>query len=965
MGSMLNTIADYLITQSWQFSVVFGLVLAGTLALRKASAHWRYLLWLVVIAKCLMLPVVSLPLAVIPQNVERNQSERNERVSPSLTRIAEIESSIDNSNSITSPTLNPDEPATALAGVRVSSSADMNHFSVRTCLVIAWMLVVGMFLTYVFADVWVTHRRLTRTRFLADDEIRSTLATLSDRLGIRRTPTVYQASTAAQPFVWGWLRGDIYLPLYFTNTGSPEQQQAILAHELAHVARWDAAVNLIQIIVQALFFFNPLVWWMNKNIRQEREKCCDEVVLSALGTPPRIYCEAIVDMLALEYKARHTTPTLAVTGSTKNIEERITTILTPHRKFRRRPSFAAVVTLMIVAVGVLPTALVLTTRAETPARSDKQRLDTQNQADSLDAWQTDQVMDFGIINAQTREPIPGVSLELQNAGPGIDFQDIKVQTTDTNGRSPVKLPNHPPTAVRVYPSKPGFVPLRVYWAEEPFPNMPKSITIPMEPGKVFGGVIRNERGEAIPDVAITVHYWGTGSGDNPHVRANIDTKTTSDKHGRWQVEIMPAKINEDRLRIFLSHPDYISDHLKRGFIPMPVTERPALGKLFDQTAVMTMRKGETIQGRVVDEDGRPIANASLYDSDYYWFSPKKPRAKTGQNGDFRILGVKPGPLNLTIQATGYAPEFIDVRRASSPLKIQLKPGQTIHGRVVDENQKPVAETSIYAVGWRKHRDRLNLRAKTDTHGKFRLTDAPLDAVEYNVMKEGYMVVENLSLSPSPDEYSVVMKSPLRITGSVVDAETKKPLAKFTMMRGTDYDDGRAPQWMRYDQKTITNGEYETTIVQENFLYRIRVEAEGYLPGESRIFRAYDPDKGEVTYDFKLNKAAPLTGTVVGLDGEPLADAEVYLATQPIYINNRKINSDGESLSSKTDEAGRFEFPPEIEPFCLVAVHEQGVGIINEKEFKSSPHISIGPWTAKNERLQIIRRPAPGQHSDFP
>ena len=131
MGSMLNTIADYLITQSWQFSVVFGLVLAGTLALRKASAHWRYLLWLVVIAKCLMLPVVSLPLAVIPQNVERNQSERNERVSPSLTRIAEIESSIDNSNSITSPTLNPDEPATALAGVRVSSSADMNHFSVR------------------------------------------------------------------------------------------------------------------------------------------------------------------------------------------------------------------------------------------------------------------------------------------------------------------------------------------------------------------------------------------------------------------------------------------------------------------------------------------------------------------------------------------------------------------------------------------------------------------------------------------------------------------------------------------------------------------------------------------------------------------------------------------------------------------------------------------------------------------
>ena len=394
-------------------------------------------------------------------------------------------------------------------------------------------------------------------------------------------------------------------------------------------------------------------------------------------------------------------------------------------------------------------------------------------------------------------------------------------------------------------------------------------------------------------------------------------------------------------------------------------ELPPIEKLFDRTAMMVMRKGEMIQGRVTDEDGQPIANARIYDSEYYWFAPGKPRAKTGQDGDFHIAGVKPGPMKLTVQAPGCAPELIDVRRSPKPLKIQLRPGQAILGRVVDVNGRPIERVSVSARRWRGQRNRLHLKAESDADGKFRLTDAPTDAVEYDLGKKGYLILEYFPMSPSPDDYSVTLKAPVRIIGSVVDAETGNPLDKFSMIMGTDYDDGRAPSWMRYKTKTITNGRYETTIVQENFLFRVRVEAEGYMPAESRIFRAYDPDEGVVTYDFKLRKAAPLTGTVLGLDGEPLADAEVYLATQRMNIRNGKVSHDGDSLSRKTDGAGRFEFPPEVEPFCLVAVHKQGIGMITEEQFESSPNISIRPWTEENRRLQIIRRPTDGQHVDFP
>lgn len=186
-----------------------------------------------------------------------------------------------------------------------------------------------------------------------------------------------------------------------------------------------------------------------------------------------------------------------------------------------------------------------------------------------------------------------------------------------------------------------------------------------------------------------------------------------------------------------------------------------------------------------------------------------------------------------------------------------------------------------------------------------------------------------------------------------------------MIVGIGYDDGRATWWPRSMAKTIRNGRYEETIRQQGFLHQIRIEAEGYLPAESRTFRPYAPDRGEVTYDFKLSKAPPLNGTVIGLTGDPLADVDVYLATERINIAERKANFVGESPTARTDAAGHFEFPAEIEPYCLVVVHQQGIGMVTEKEFESSQRISIQPWTARNQTLQIIRRSAPGQSVDFP
>ncbi|HUU58711.1 MAG TPA: hypothetical protein VMZ50_04145, partial [Phycisphaerae bacterium] len=67
MGDLLNETANYLLRQSWQIAAVIGVVAAAAWVLRRSSAHWRYLLWLVVLAKCLVPPLLTVPLGVLPE----------------------------------------------------------------------------------------------------------------------------------------------------------------------------------------------------------------------------------------------------------------------------------------------------------------------------------------------------------------------------------------------------------------------------------------------------------------------------------------------------------------------------------------------------------------------------------------------------------------------------------------------------------------------------------------------------------------------------------------------------------------------------------------------------------------------------------------------------------------------------------------------------------------------------------
>ncbi|HEX4230126.1 MAG TPA: M56 family metallopeptidase [Bryobacteraceae bacterium] len=127
-----------------------------------------------------------------------------------------------------------------------------------------------------------------------------------------------------EPGVFGIWRPVILLPEGITEHLAPSQMKAILAHELCHVRRRDNLAAAIHLIVEAIFWFHPMVWWIGARLVEERERACDEEVLS-MGNGPNVYAESILKVSKF-YLGSRLTCMSGVTGS--DLKARIERIMT-------------------------------------------------------------------------------------------------------------------------------------------------------------------------------------------------------------------------------------------------------------------------------------------------------------------------------------------------------------------------------------------------------------------------------------------------------------------------------------------------------------------------------------------------------------------------------------------------------------------------------------------------------------
>ena len=169
-------------------------------------------------------------------------------------------------------------------------------------IVTVWL--VGMFFFLLKMLGGLLYLQRLRHRYLTPlpRQWQEMLGALAGELNLQRHVQLAESVLVRVPLVIGWLKPVILMPIGAVNSLTTEQVEAILAHELAHIARHDFLVNLLQSVIEILFYFNPAVWWISANVRTERENCCDDLAVQLCGDS-LAYAKSLVSLQEMHQAA--------------------------------------------------------------------------------------------------------------------------------------------------------------------------------------------------------------------------------------------------------------------------------------------------------------------------------------------------------------------------------------------------------------------------------------------------------------------------------------------------------------------------------------------------------------------------------------------------------------------------------------------------------------------------------------
>jgi len=212
-----------------------------------------------------------------------------------------------------------------------------------------WLCGVLVFSVKLIIQLYYTSQLPKHDCVLPSVQLQRTFNALQKKLNVTQRAKLLVSLRAEVPMVIGWLKPIVLLPLSMSTGLSLQQIEMLLAHELAHIKRYDYLVNLIQTMVEVLFFFHPAVFWLSKQIRAEREYCCDDAAIACCGTP-LAYANTLTNA---ELLRPHHIPTLAMAASGGDLLTRVNRMITQHHcTSNNKGSSTSLAGLLIVFVFV-------------------------------------------------------------------------------------------------------------------------------------------------------------------------------------------------------------------------------------------------------------------------------------------------------------------------------------------------------------------------------------------------------------------------------------------------------------------------------------------------------------------------------------------------------------------------------------------------------------------------------------
>lgn len=349
----LDSLAELCLAQLWQVTALAALVWLVTRLCCRHRPHLAYLLWMVVLVKCLAPPIAASRLSPFSWAM----AERVERFTAAKPAPMPIAATAD---------LTATETPTATADLALNS---VTPAPPRETWDIRWLMAAGaltiwaagsLILALIVVAKWIALLRVVRSAQAPSPAIATQLAGIANRLNLRRAVRIVVTDEPLGPLVFGVMRPTIVLPAAAIASSSDTASasadlEPVLAHELVHVRRGDTAASLLQTMAQVFWWFHPLVWWANREARRERERACDEEVITGLNCPPTRYARSLLSALEAAPHRRSAwapagMPMLSFTA------QRLAHLVRESARFRRRTPLGYWVAALLLLVILLPGA---------------------------------------------------------------------------------------------------------------------------------------------------------------------------------------------------------------------------------------------------------------------------------------------------------------------------------------------------------------------------------------------------------------------------------------------------------------------------------------------------------------------------------------------------------------------------------------------------------------------------------
>lgn len=786
------------------------------------------------------------------------------------------------------------------------------------------------------------------------DRIQAVVADVSTRLGLRSTVSLLVSSRVQVPGVVGTFWPILLMPPALV-TGVPlEQLRIVIAHELAHVRRYDFLVNLAQMVIEALLFFNPAVWWMSRQIRIEREACCDAMAVSATGEAIPV-ARALVEVVARlrESLGESAANGFAIAAGVQQLTEdprqenrlldRVRRLIVPEQRPHVRLPWYSLLGFLVAFVGV---SAGLYEGADSTVKAVQRALTPKERVDALVRLKAE--------NTAVFVP-PGIGVETGKANPGKvaaqpEKQKVTVHVTvRTEDGSPVPKEvqlsgyyqtGHSSTQASLNTPKEDTIEFKTTWKLPgckfligvQAPGFAASST---DPATVFlADGDRNVEVVLTRGFKTVIQILDTDGKSVAGARVKLSgriglgngwstlgqTSFKSDQAGKVQIDQISGMDHEVEVRA-------------PGFEHSRQTVRFSAGKIID----WRLKSAELTQLKLVDaRSGKPVSGALAIIFSRGIDSPSHsgghsygdPRTKKFAASDWRVFGTSNSNGLLTLDelnkgtrylfaiiADGYGTKYIpEVRPGDEDAVVELEPPINLSGQLtgaLDRLPKERRGNRGYrlqyrndlTLGGRRHIHSHLYKVTANAEGHFELKDVVPGKVQLFLPDGTQTIIVDGSRSDLSFEISKIEASPAAGPDAATVSKKREVILRLagakadSPARGFIYVAWQTPTESQNGPLPIVNNEVRLQVPFETDVTFWDRDIVGYRVTADRKPVKVVKGDGPQVIKIPAQLAGGVHGTVVRPDGTPATEADVvaYVVEFPTGVNaNRDINPDSRS-----------------------------------------------------------------------